>query len=190
MVGKHMNILHITQTKKLESIMKNGILRCKSLLSQYDNIMEHEYKSEYNKDRGLIFCIPEEIERRDKYIKDFFYWKTWGDNRNKFLCKNDDKFDIFQDEGYNVFSYIKLESIQFSILLLDIPEETILIKYYHAQYHSMGSLWGDMDTRYEHYSKPLALINYDISPDNIKRVVGTGQSIVTKDNKINTLLQI
>lgn len=186
-----MNILHITQTKNVESILKNGILRCKPLLSQYGDIMEEEYESEYNKERGLVFCIPEEIDRRDKYIKDFFYWKTWGDDRNRFICKNEDIFDKLE-EGYKVFSHIKSEPIQFSIFLLDIPEETILTKYYHAQYNSMGdySLWKDMDTRYEHDYKPLALVNYDINADNIKKIIGIGESILTKDNKINTLLQI
>ena len=154
--------------------------------------MEYEYGSEYDKDRGLVFCIPEDTIYRDKYIKDFFYWKTWGDDRNRFILKQTNKYDELQNEGFKVFSSIKPQSLYFSILLLDIPYEKLFDTdtYIHSQTNSMGSLWQDMDTRYEHDNKPLVLVNYDIKVDNIKRVIGTGQSIVTKENKINTILQI
>ena len=185
-----MDILHVTQTKNVDSIMKHGIQRCKPLLDQYDDVMEKEYGSDYDKDRGLVFCIPEGTVRRDKYLKDFFYWKTWGDDRNRFMDKYWDKIDDLREDGPKTFSRIKSQSLYFSILLITLPTETILDRHCHAQFNSMGPLWKDMDTRYEHYSKPLALVNYDIESKYIKRVVGTGQSIVTKDNKINTLLRI
>ena len=48
-------------------------------------------------------------------IKDFAYWKTWGDVRNRFLLKYDDnKWIKMQEEGPKVFSHIKLTSTHFS----------------------------------------------------------------------------
>ena len=149
-----MELIHITQTKNVESIMKNGILRCKPSLPQYADIMEEEYGNDYDKDRGLIFCIPEEINRRDKYIKDFFYWKTWGDDRNIFIKNNIDKYDDINEDGPKVFSHIKPKPLYFSIILLDIPDEPILKKYHHVQTHTIDPLWSDMDIRYEHNQKP------------------------------------
>ncbi len=47
-----------------------------------------------------------------------------------------------------------------------------------------------MDTRYEHNDKPLVLINYDIKPDKIKKVIGIGESTLNRNNKINVSLKI
>ena len=185
-----MNVIHITQTKNIENIMKHGIMRSKPLLDQYDDVMEKEYGNLYNKERGLVFCIQEGVKQRDKYIKDFFYWKTWGDNRNKFIDKNIDNFDDLCEKGPKIFSHIKPKSLYFSILLLDIPNEPIFEKYCHVQNHIMSPLWTDMELKYEHDDKPLALVNYDIKSNNIIKIIGTGQSIITKNNKIDTSLHI
>ena len=47
-----------------------------------------------------------------------------------------------------------------------------------------------MELKYEHDDKPLALVNYDIKSNNIIKIIGTGQSIITKNNKIDTSLHI
>ena len=186
-----MEVLHVTPTKNIKNIMKSKILRSKPLLSQYEKTMIDEYGSEYDKEKGLIFGFPESIYNRDKMIKDFAYWKTWGDVRNRFLLKYDDnKWIKMQEEGPKVFSHIKLKSTHFSILLLEIKYDLFFDKYVHVQNAEMSSYWTDMETRYEHDDKPLVLMNYDVELKNIKRIVGTVQSIVTKEDKINTLLQI
>ena len=186
-----MDVIHITHTKNIPSIMKNGILRSKPILTQYNRIMEEQYGNKYDCDRGLAFGIPESTNRRDKYIKDFFYWKTWGQPRNLFLDKCDDEqYSKYQEMGPKVFSHIKIKPIQFSVLLIDIPYEPFYDIYLHHQSISMGELWGDMDIRYEHYNKPLTLINYDVTPKHIKKIIGEGESIVTRNNKINISLKI
>ena len=185
-----MDILHITQTKNINSIMKHGIKRCKPLLSKFNDVMEEEYGTDYDKERGLVFCFPEGTARRDKYIKDFFYWKTWGDDRNRFIDKNEAKYYDMLEDGPKTFSHLKFQSLHFSILLLDLPQNMVLDRIYHSQTTDMSPLWSDMDTRYEHYWKPLILINYDIESKHIKRIIGTGKSIVEKNDKINTTLQI
>lgn len=171
--------------------MKNGIFRSKPLLSQYDRIMEEDYSENYDKDEGLVFGIPENLNRRDKYIKDFCYWKTWGEPRNIFLKDTDwNQYDKCQEEGPKVFSQLKISTIDFSILLVDIPFVWTYDEYIHEQSIEMGVLWKDMDARYEHKNKPLILINYDIEPDRIKEVIGTGESKLSRNNKIDVSLKI
>jgi len=186
-----MDVLHITATENIKSIMRSKILRNKPILSQYNDVMDNEYGTEYDKEKGLVFGFPESIYNRDKIIKDFAYWKTWGDARNRFLDKYDyNEFEKMQEEGTKIFSHIKPKSTYFSILLLDVEYELFFDRWLHHQSASMGPYWKDMEARYEHDDKPLVLINYDIELKNIKRIIGTIQSIVTKENKINTLLQI
>jgi len=168
-----MEVLHVTPTKNIKNIMKSKILRSKPILSQYDDVMNYEYGSDYDKEKGLVFGFPEDIYNRDKIIKDFAYWKTWGDVRNRFLLKYDDEeFIKLQEVGTKIFSHIKLKSTHFSILLLEIKYEPVFDRYKHQQTADMSSYWTDMETRYEHDDKPLVLINYDIELKNIKRIVG------------------
>jgi hypothetical protein len=47
-----------------------------------------------------------------------------------------------------------------------------------------------MDIRYEHCNKPLVLLNDDVKPGNIKRVIATGESIITRNKKIEVSLKI
>lgn len=186
-----MDVLHITQTKNVPSIMKNGIIRSKSLLPQYEEVMKRDYGVDYDCDKGLVFGIPESTIQRDRFIKDFFYWKTWGDMRNIFLdFDDDDQFDKLQEIGVKIFSHIKIIPLYFSVLLIDISYEKLFDKYVHQQSTSMGVLWSDMDTRFEHNDTPLNLINYDIKPDQIKKVIGIGESVLNKNNKIDILLNI
>ncbi len=73
-----MDVLHITQTKNVPSIMKNGIFRSKPLLSQYEEVMKEDYGSDYDCEKGLIFGFPENINQRNRYIKDFFLLENLG----------------------------------------------------------------------------------------------------------------
>jgi len=186
-----MDVLHITQTKNIPSIMKNGIRRGKPLLDQFNDVMEYEYGEDYDKDKGLVFGMPENINRRDKYIKDFFYWKTWGNERNKMLAgASYNQYSDYKEQGPKVFSHIKIEPTQFSILLINIPFMQEYDYYVHGQFGGMSVLWKDMDVRYEHKNKPLTLINYDVDVSRIKKVIATGESMVTRKNKINVSLNI
>ena len=185
-----MDALHVTLSKHVPSIMKNGILRSKPILEKYDELMERNYGSEYDKDKGMVFGFPETINHRDRIIKDFFYWKTWGDIRNRFLKPYDyNQYNKLQEMGTKVFSHIKLIPLYFSVLLIDVPYEETFDFYIHHQSADMGVFWEDMDIRYEHNDKPLNLLNYDVRPDQIKKVIGTGESILNK-NKIDVLLNI
>lgn len=186
-----MEVLHITPSENIKSIVRSKVFRRTPLLPVFNDIMESEYGSNYDKEKGLIFGFPEGINHRDRIIRDFVYWKIWGDDRNRFLSEYDDKeYENLQNRGTDLFSHIKPKSKHFSVLLLEIQHEELFDVYMHHQSSDMGPLWVDMDTRYEHNDKPLVLINYDVEVNKIKRIIGTVQSIVTKENKINTLLQI
>ena len=184
-----MDVLHITPEKNISSIMKNGVLRSKPLLTQYNGIMESLYGDSYNIERGLVFCFPEGVSKRDKYIKDFCYWKTWGDIRNKLIPLNYEDYIKYQELGCKFFNRVKPKLQRLKVLLLDIKFEDFFTYYRHVQNHVMGNYWTDMDERYEHENKPLVLINYDIKPKRIKRVIGTVESFYEK-GKINITLNI
>ena len=186
-----MDTLHVTLTKNVPSIMKNGILRAKPLLEKFDEIMERNYGLDYDKDKGMVFGFPEPINHRDRIIKDFFYWKTWGDIRNIFLKPYDyDEYSKLEEVGTKSFSHIKLKPFHFSVLLIEVAHEEMFDWYTHQQSSDMGVLWKDMDTRYEHNDKPLTLLNYDVKPNQIKRVIGTGESVIKRNNKIEVSLNI
>ena len=51
--------LHITSTKNIPSILKNGILRSKPIIKIYNNVMKKEYGNKYNPEKGLVFGFPE-----------------------------------------------------------------------------------------------------------------------------------
>jgi hypothetical protein len=185
-----MEVIHITPERNIKSIMKNGIIRSKPLLDQYNTVMKKQYGDKYDSEKGLVFCFPESTRNRDKFIKDFLYWKSWGDNRNKILVTFDyEKFVKYKEDGYKIFSNVKPKLDKFSVLLLDIKYEEFFSYYLHAQNYIMGSYWIDMDERYEHDNKPLVLVNYDIKPNQIKRVIGTAESF-NEQNKINITLNI
>jgi len=181
----------MTLSKNIPSIMKNGILRSKPILEKYDELMEENYGVGYDKDKGMVFGFPETINHRDRIIKDFFYWKTWGDIRNRFLKPYDyNQYSKLQEIGIKAFSHIKLKPFYFSVLLIDVDHEETFDWYLHRQSADMGVLWEDMDVRYEHNDKPLTLLNYDVRPDKIKKVIGTGESVLKRNNKIDVLLNI
>lgn len=185
-----MEVVHITQTGNLKSILSSKIYRNKPILKIYNEIMGSYYGDEYNIDKGLVFAFDECVSNRDKFIKDFVYWKMWGEPRNKFLDKFDDYELIkYQEIGANFFSNFNIKEDQFSILLLDVAYEDLFSMYLHAQTHDMSAYWSDMDLRYEHDNKPLVLLNYDIENIKIKKIIGTAVGRVEK-NKINVSLNL
>jgi len=177
--------VHITPTKNIPSILKNGILRSKPILDTYNDVMKNEYGNKYNPEKGLVFGFPEGHFKRDKFIKDFFYWKTWGNPRNILITKTtDNQYDNIQNIGINIFNNLRIKPDHFSVVLIEVNNDPIFKKYVHCQSHYMGPLWTDMDEKYEHDDKPLTLINYDIPPNLIKGIIATGETYFSKNGKI------
>jgi len=171
--------------------MNSQILRKKPLLSKFNDIMRNYYNEDYDENKGLVFGFPESIHNRDKIIKDFIYWKTWGNDRNEVLNGyTDEEYIEMENIGLKIFSHLKVKADHFSILLLDIKYDPFFDYYLHKQSIDMGTFWTDMDVRYEHDDKPLTLMNYDVNINKIKKVLGTAESIITKQNKIDVSLHI
>lgn len=175
--------LHITPTKNIPSILKNGILRSKPILDTYNNVMKDEYGDKYDPKKGLVFGFPEGHFKRDKFIKDFFYWKTWGHPRNILINKLSYD-DYVQNRKPTIFNHLKIRPEHFSVVLIKIKNENIFKKYVHCQSHFMGPRWANMDEQYEHDDKPLTLINYDVPPELIKGIIATGETYFSKNGKI------
>ena len=186
-----MEVLHITPTKNINSIRLSRINRSTPILPIYNTIMKDYYGEMYNKDKGLVFAFPENHNRRDKFIKDFVYWKMWGEPRNIILDKfNSNDYEENKNVGFKIFSKLKIIDCDFSILLLNIEYEEIFDYYLHQQDYQMSEYWLDMDMRYEHNDKPLVLVNYDIPVKNILGILGTASGIVKRKNKIDVSLNI
>jgi hypothetical protein len=187
-----MKAVHITPTRNLESIKAQGIFRAVPLLDQYARLMERDYKS-YDPERGLVFAFALDMNVI-KWFKDFAYWKVWGTPRNECITNHwfdpPEKFDKLQEIGPPAFSHITPKDEHLSAVLIDIPDNRFYGWYYHAQNHTMNSHWADMEERYEHNTKPLVLINYDVQPDCIRSTIGTAETVLSKSGKVDILLNM
>jgi len=186
-----MEVLHVTQTRNVKRIYSSKLYRNKPILPIYNTVMENYYGMTYDKSKGLVFAFPEAIYNRNKIIKDFIYWKVWGNQRNLLLAKYSyDEYYENLNNGIKVFSHLTVKEDSFSVLLLDIEYEKLFSMHRHVQNADMGPYWVDMDIRYEHDDKPLVLLNYDIEPIKIKRIVGTAKVNIKRKNKVDVSLRI
>lgn len=177
-----MKVVHITRDKNLSGINRLGILRNKSPLSQYDELMAIDYPG-YRPEIGLVFSylLNDSAER---FLKDFAYWDTWGKPRNDCLKKMEyPDFCNLKEMGPKGFKNIHLSSNRYFAILLDIEYHPLYDIYIHEQTHTMAPFWSDMDSRYEHIDKPLALINYDVPRERILGIIGSANSEI-KNNKV------
>jgi len=159
-----MEMIHVSPIKNYNSIIKDGLLAQKPLLPQFNKFC-------YNKQKGLVFGIEDGSNRLSKYLKDTIYWKIWGEPRNIFLGNDDiytwGNYCRFREIGPKLFNFIKTEETDFIIFRVVIKNE-IFDTCLHAQYPEMNEFWMDMDIRYEHFDKPLVMVNDNIKPINIK----------------------
>lgn len=188
-----MIVIHKTPTENVKSILHNGLKAGKPLLSQFDDYMIKR-NDWYDKDLGLVFCFPEDTTRRDKYIRDFLYWKLWGDPRNRVLHEIDkigyEQWDRVYDSGIDFFKMIKPKDAHFTIFKFELEDE----KYdqcIHVQHGEMNGfpIWANMEIKYEHGFKPLILINENIPPEKLT-IMGTAEAMINKKNKIDISIKL
>lgn len=187
-----MNVIHITPSRNVESIRVNGILRSVPLLDQYARLMDEDYPGEYDSERGLVFAFPVDFNIA-KWIKDFAYWKVWGNPRNECIKADYDSpeaYDKLLEIGPAAFAHIIPADEHLTALEIEIPDNPLYGSYLHRQAHDMSKCWHDMDTRYEHTTKPLALINFDIDPGCIIGQVGTIETVLSKTGKVDTIINL
>ena len=186
-----MKVLHISSKRNKESILKHGILKRPPFLEQFKSYLEERLGRDYVHKEGIVFCMPEDLIRRDKYIKDFIYWKVWGHPRNVLIdaLYKKHEYELLQESGPKLFKSIKIKEDDFHIYEIDLNCNFTIVPCYHGQFHSMSKVWDDMDSRYEHGMKPLSLVNNNISPNRFK-IVGDVKVILNKKERVNILLNI
>lgn len=183
-----MNVLHVTNVKNVDSILKYGIQRRVPFLSQFREFLEGDLGGLYNKKAGTIFTIPEDVHIRDKYLKDTVYWKIWGTPRNYHIDREGYTHERFYESSPSIFKNIKLAEEKFVIFEVALNGE-VTSDCLHAQHSIMSPVWNDMDHRYEHDDLPLKLINNDIPVSKIK-IIGNISTFVGKRDRINALLNL
>ena len=176
-----MKILHVSPIKNTDSILKNGLIGQQPLLDVFNEFVS-------NSKLGIVFGINCGTYKQDKYLKDTSYWKIYGDPRNKYL--KDMPYDecyIYLEKGPDNFNHIHFQLTDFSIFEANITDQ----EYYeciHQQYPEMSEFWMDMDSNYEHFWKPLIVMNGSIKPENIKHI-GFISVDINKKGKIITNLK-
>lgn len=176
-------LLHITRTENITSINKTGLLRSPPPLQHHADLIERRLCSNYD---GKVSYF---LEPKERWIKDFAYWATFGVTRNKYL-KNLTEWDASKI-GHEL-PLIKNNYGDFSLLECNVDEDFFLQLGNHVQTSDMqindnGFEWG-MDTRYEHDDKPLIVSFFDkINPENIKQV-GVVKTRENKSGKIDMFL--
>lgn len=182
MGGFKINILHVSPVKNKDSILKYGLIGQEPLLGDV-------FKDQMpDRSKGAVFGLREGSDKQDKYLQDAAYWKIWGDPRNIFLKDMDyELYCRYQEQGVTTFNHIKTEVTNFAVFEVEIIDEFTTFCY-HLQYQEMGLYWLDMNTRYEHFKKPLIVVNDSIKREQIK-LVGSITVDMDKRGNINTNLE-
>ena len=184
-----MEAVHITPTKNVPSIIANGIHRSPPLLRQYNKTMADDYGDKYDPKKGLVFAFHLD-GHEEKWFRHFAYWKVWGNPRNIELGKYLDDWDRFYETGPEIFKNLVLSSEHLTALVISIPDVVYYEWYCHAQFHNMQRHWNDMEEKYEHNDKPLALINYDVPASSIKYLIGTAEINLSKAGKVDIIMSM
>ena len=177
-------VLHITPTRNIPSIEKYGIQCTKPLLPQFEEYANY-YIKDYDKSVGLIFTTIEGQNLQDKYLKDFAYWRTWGNPRNEILDKLSTKgWEEVYNIGSSFFKYLRPVEEHFTILSIDVFDDTKSTICVHNQFvgkDGMIHLFENMDPQYEHNDKVLMLFNQPLFQF---KVVGVMSVTVKRNNHI------
>lgn len=182
-----MKAVHVTLTRNLESIRANGIFRTPPVLDQYNEVMARDYE-DYDPKVGLVFGFLLD-DHEEKWFKHFAYWKVWGNPRN--LAIGDfEHWDRVLETGPSIFKNVPYTDAHLTAMIIDIPYNDLYGHYLHCQSYDMNPQWNDMEERYEHNDKPLALINYKVPPSCIKCLIGTAETVLTKTGKVDIIVNM
>ena len=181
-------VLHITPTRNVLSIKKFGVRGTKPLLPQFEEYV-NEYIKDYDKKVGLIFTTVEGQNLQNKYLKDFVYWRTWGNPRNKILDKlSVEGWEKVYNIGSSFFKNLVPVEERFTILSVSVYDDTKSTICVHNQSvgkEGMNHLFGNMDPQYEHNDKVLMLFNQPLFQF---KVVGVMNVTVKRNSKISISL--
>jgi len=181
-------VLHATPTRNVPNIEKYGIQCTRPLLPQFEEYAGY-YIKDYDKSLGLIFTIVEGQNLQNKYLKDFSYWRMWGNPRNKILDKlGVEGWEKVCNIGSSFFKNLVPVEEHFTILsvsVLDDTKSTICVHNQSVGKEGMNDLFGNMDPQYEHNDKVLMLFNQPLFQF---KVVGSMNVTVKRNSKISISL--
>jgi len=175
-------IIHATESKNVESILRLGVL------PMWPKNSGHDWGK-----RVIYSWVPN--DDNEKIARDYVYCKSWIHPRNAILerfWRNRSVDDYDWPDHYSFFKGVRIRDVRITILELCVGEDEVFEFCWHLQSNSMDKqhkLWGDFDTRYEHNTKLLAMLDHRIAPERI-RVVGQAESIIKRCGKVDTVLRI
>lgn len=184
-----MKLLHVTNSKNINSIIKNG------LLPSYIELDSHwdTFKSDLMH-RSCIYLWNAETYRNDKYIRDMIYTKMFIHPRNNFFSQREieikkNGIDIYDDDAYIDFNKLGGmligDSTNYSVLEIDSMDADLYGWWQHVQEPSneKTSTTTIMDDYYAHDDKEIHISGNSINFNNINIV----EEVLVRKYKNNKL---
>lgn len=163
-----MTYIHISEVYNRESILKNGLMPSKIILSHHLKSFREYGFLNYDEDKALYAWI--DSEKNEKFVKDMVYCNTFLSPRNVIAeeyYEHNSNFENLLDfsKMLNKFLY-KHEKMTFDIYKIK-SDNALNLNSYHYQI-STDDIYNSaycMDERYNHDDKELEIFN--VSQKNI-----------------------
>lgn len=171
-----MKFLHLTHSKNLLSIKKNGL--CPSFIENESHWLVFK---DFIKDKKCIYFWIDEKYKNSKYVKDMVYTKMFIHPRNRIF---EFKYDKIKNENLDLFDYDlyvdfkkfgnELFGIDGTFYLLEF--DSTLINYYGSWVHvqeptsNNHSTISIMNDKFSHNDKEIFISDDVIKYSNIKIV--------------------
>jgi len=184
-----MKLLHVTNSKNVNSIIKNG------LLPTYIGLDHHwdAFQSDLMR-RSCIYLWNAETYRNDKFIRDLIYTKMFIHPRNELIRLREVElekggFDIYDGDLYQDFKKLGGalvgDSTSYSVLEIDSMDADLYGAWLHTQepHDDKHGTTAIMDDYYAHDDKEIYISGNSINFNNINIV----EEVMVRKYKNNKL---
>lgn len=182
-----MKLLHLTDNKNINSIIRNGLLP-----THINNNGHWDVFQRYLMQRRCIYLWNAETYKNDKFIRDMIYTKMFIHPRNKFFEQYDNEknyINYWDDDRYFDFrkfgSVLVGDSTTYSVLEIDSIDVDLHGAWQHVQEpnDNKTSTTTIMDDYYSHDDKDVYISGNSINFKNIKIV----EEVLVRKYKNNKL---
>ena len=185
-----MKVLHLTNKRNLDSIIKNGLLPSHIDLDSHWDVFQN-----YIEQRRCIYLWDAETYNNDKFIRDMIYTKMFIHPRNKIFKQREieiekNSLDIYDDELYLDFKSFGTDLIgrdSGAYLLLEIDSKDVQLEgsWQHVQepHDDKHGTTTIMDDKYAHDNKEIYISGTSINIKNINVV----EEVLVRKHKNNEL---
>lgn len=184
-----MKLLHVTDTKNVNSIIKNGLLP-----SHVEHDGHWEIFQRYLMQRNCVYLWDAETYGNEKFIRDMIYCKMFIHPRNKFFKQREveieeNGLDYWDDDLYPDFrkfgSALVGDSTSYSVLEIDQRDVEVHGGWRHVQEpcSNKNSTTTVMDDKYAHDDKNIYVSGSSINFNSIA-IVEEVQVRKYKNNKL------